>query len=196
MTDGPVFVAGTYGRPIRLRYMPRKWTRGSSMSESSAPSTTPTNTPEFPLSTRDSSEQNKRSGSSSSTGPHFDGVVLVVANNPPGLGRSPAKTSAKLASSTPQTWTTNRSVSAATSQRSVLGPTTACSRPGSPSATNNDETVSPVRRSPSPDVKIVTGLTRRPRKRRTGSRSSGRSANGCSAWIMDLVVHEEMFAFR
>jgi hypothetical protein len=155
------------------------------MSDNSTASTTPTKTPEFPLSTRDSNEQNRRSGSSSSSGPHFDGDVFVVANNPPGLGRRPAKTSAKLVASTSQTWTTNRSVSAATSQRSELGPTTACTRPGSPSATNNDETVSPTRRSSSPDVMIVTGLARRPRKRRTESRSSGRSAKGCSAWITD-----------
>src|SRR3989304_2135397 len=46
-----------------------------------------------------------------------------------------------------------------------------------------DETVRPVRSTGAPAVTIVTGATRRPRKRRTGSRTPPGAVDGGSSWI-------------
>lgn len=77
-----------------------------------------------------------------------------------------------------------RPVSAVDVQRSVVGPTTKWTRAGTPSTTNNEETVRPVVAAPAPAVTMVTPAGRRPRNRRALSRSAGSGWNGFSEWII------------
>src|SRR5690606_34320082 len=122
-------------------------------------------------------------------GPHRVCSVSTVANIPPGEGRNPANTSARLASSPSRTWATNPPVSSAASTKSDPGPTRAAARGSSPSTPTHDDTVIPTGGC-CPEVRIVTGEASLPRKRRTGSRNSIGTENGCSEWMLTLGMVE------
>ena len=68
--------------------------------------------------------------------------------------------------------------------RSASGSRRASTLPGSPPATSHDETVSPARSAAAPAVQSDTVPPRRPRSRRTGSRSPSGSWNGWLVWMV------------
>jgi hypothetical protein len=169
-----------------VKYRPRRWASGGVSGPSSMCSIKASTSNDQPTSRGSLStiRQPTHAGAPTRTGPHSLGCQRPSRNGPPGAGITPAKASESSRWSHPSTLTT-----VACDRRSALtssesGSSSMSSRPGFPSATRIDDTVSPAGRSDEYAVQTVTGAGRRPRNRRSSLRSSSGGRNGWSLWIV------------